>query len=81
MTWLKRVFGNQSNEAMEQEQLLYQLREAQNATVEIGNMLSQVASGQSGQIDTQQIQHLEQLNSRVGGFLQRLRQRIDREMK
>jgi len=39
VTWLKNVFGNRFNEAMEQEQLLYQLREAQNATVEIGNLL------------------------------------------
>lgn len=78
MTWVKDVFSNKSNELMEQEQILYQLREAQNASMEIGDLLSQTAN--SGP-DTQQMQYLNELNSRVGGFLQRLRQRIDREMQ
>ncbi|GEM_PF-2852429 len=77
MTWLKDIFVNKSNEEMEREQLLYQLREAQNATMEMGNLLSQ--ENGNGQIDAQQIQYLNNLNASVGGFLQRLRQRIDRE--
>ncbi len=78
MTWLKSIFTNNSNHEMEQEQLLYQLRQAQNEAMEIGTILSQVTSGQ---VDSQQVQQLDQLNASVGGFLQRLRQRIDREIK
>ncbi|MTI84067.1 MAG: hypothetical protein FH756_09185 [Firmicutes bacterium] len=78
MTWLKSIFTNNSNHEMEQEQLLYQLRQAQNETMEMGTLLSQVTSGQ---VDSQQVQQLDQLNDSVGGFLQRLRQRIDREIK
>ena len=78
MTWLKSIFTNNSNHKMEQEQLLYQLRQAQNEAMEMGTLLSQVTSGQA---DSQQVQQLEQLNASVGGFLQRLRQRIDREIQ
>jgi len=78
VTWLKSIFTNNSNHEMEQEQLLYQLRQAQNEAMEIGTILSQVTSGQ---VDSQQVQQLDQLNASVGGFLQRLRQRIDREIK
>ena len=78
MTWLKSIFTNNSNHEMEQEQLLYQLRQAQNETMEMGTLLSQVTSGQ---VDSQQVRQLDQLNASVGGFLQRIRQRIYREIK
>lgn len=53
----------------------FYLREAQNATYQMGQMLSQMAVFQPAL--AQQFAQLQQLNARVGDLLQQVQQELD----
>ncbi|MCF8011527.1 MAG: hypothetical protein K9L17_11155 [Clostridiales bacterium] len=77
MSWIKNLMLHTPNKEIEKEQLFYQLRDAQNASMEMGEYISQLTQST---IDPGQLQHLEQLNTRVGLFLHRLQQHVEDEI-
>jgi len=75
MTWLD-ILDNKNNPAMLRQQISLHLREAQKASWQVGQILTQLAgTAQPGQVP--QFQQLQQLNSRLGTLLDQVQGQLD----
>lgn len=75
MTWLS-FLDNQDNPAMLRQQISLRLREAQKASWQIGQILTQLA-GVSPPAQVPQFQQLQQLSSRLGTLLDQVQGQLD----
>lgn len=75
MTWLD-ILNNQDNPAMLRQQISLRLREAQKASWQIGQIITQLV-GTSAPEKVPQFQQLQQLNSRLGTLLDQVQGQLD----
>jgi len=75
MTKFRDLFEHKGNELLIREQASYFIREAQNDTMEIGSLISQIA--QSGHSDlAQYCERLLYLNAHVGNTLEQVQKSL-----